>query len=69
MIKLASLIWIMLGTTLAGIAVMVVLVVPSLAADTMRLLPIAAAAGALVAIPISMWIAKRIQAQAAVRQR
>ena len=69
MFKIASLIWIMLGTTLAGILVMVVLVVPSLAADTMRLLPIAAAAGAVIAIPVSMMIAKRIQAQSVARQR
>ena len=63
MSKLASLIWIMLGTTLAGILVTVVLVVPSLASDSMRWLPIAAIAGAVIAIPISIMIANRIKAE------
>lgn len=63
MLKIASLIWIMLGTTLAGIGIVVVLVVPDLAKDSMRFIPIACAAGALIAMPISMLIAKRIQAQ------
>jgi hypothetical protein len=68
MLKIASLIWIMLGTTLAGVAVMIVLIVPDLSKDSMRLIPIAAAAGALLAIPISLLIAKRIQLQTPARR-
>lgn len=63
MFKIASLIWIVLGTTLAGIAMIVVLVIPSLANDSMRMIPLSAAIGAILAIPFSMLIAKRIQAQ------
>ncbi|MEQ1669668.1 MAG: hypothetical protein ABL893_02305 [Hyphomicrobium sp.] len=63
MFKVASLIWIMLGTVLAGIATTVVLVVPQLAADSERMIPLAAIAGAVLGIPLSMLIAKRIQAQ------
>lgn len=63
MSKLASLIWIMLATTLAGILVTVVLVLPQLAQDSMRLIPVAALAGAVIAIPLSMMIASRIKAQ------
>jgi membrane protein DedA with SNARE-associated domain len=65
MFKIASLIWIILGTTLAGIALIVVLTIPQFANDSMRLIPIVCAAAAVVAIPLSMWIAKRIQAQTA----
>jgi hypothetical protein len=42
-----------------------VLTVPQFASDPMLLIPIACTAAAIVAIPISMWIAKRIQAQTA----
>ena len=63
MFKIASLIWIVLGTTLAGILMTVVLVVPQLANDSMRMIPIAVLLGAVIAVPISMMIAKRIQAQ------
>ena len=63
MSKLASLIWIMLGTTLAGMLITVVLVVPQLAQDSARMIPAAAIAGALIAIPLSMLVASRIKAQ------
>lgn len=62
MLKIAILVWLVLATTLAGVAVMVVLSVPSLAGQDMRLIPIAAGIGALVAIPFSLLVAKRILA-------
>lgn len=69
MFKVAALIWIVLGTTLTGCALMIVLVVPQLNAQAMRLIPIVCVAAAIVAMPLSMLIAKRIQTQTAARQR
>ncbi len=63
MMKVAVLVWIMLGITMAGMFGTVVLSVPGLAKEAAEILPWAAAAGFLVAIPVSMWIAKRILAQ------
>jgi len=61
MLKVASLIWIMLGTTLGGILVTAVLATPDLAGKAAHLIPIAFAAGAVLAMPISYFIAKRLQ--------
>ncbi|WP_181702123.1 hypothetical protein [Chthonobacter albigriseus] len=63
MLKLAVLIWIVLGTTLAGSFVTVVLTVPALYAKAMENIPIAAGAGFVVAIPFAVVIAKKIMAQ------
>jgi hypothetical protein len=60
MLKLASMIFTILGTTLAGIAVLVVLVVPSLADQGMKMIPIAALIGALIGLPLSYWVARKI---------
>ncbi|MBK9079844.1 MAG: hypothetical protein WBP38_10145 [Hyphomicrobium sp.] len=65
MFKIALVVWIVLGVTLAGMTLIVILTVPQFANDSMRLIPIACSAAAIVAIPVSMWIAKRIQAQTA----
>lgn len=62
MLKVAILVWLMLGITLAGIAMMIVLGVPALNAQGMQLIPIAAGIGALLAIPAALLIAKRIMA-------
>jgi hypothetical protein len=62
MFKVGMLVWIVLATTLAGLAVTVVLVVPSLNAQAMKFIPIAALIGAVVAIPFSLMIAKRLTA-------
>lgn len=62
MIKVAALIWIMLGTTLAGIAVTAVVATPQLAEQSAKLIPIWAAVGFLIAMPISLMIAKKIAA-------
>ena len=60
MFKVAILIWIMVGTTLAGIGLIVVVSIPSLDAQGMRFIPIGVAAGFLIAMPISLWIASKI---------
>ena len=63
MLKLASMIFTILGTTLAGIAVLIVLTVPSLADQGMKLIPLAALIGAVVALPLSYWVAHAIMAR------
>jgi hypothetical protein len=62
MFKIAVLVWLMLGVTFAGAALTVVLAVPSLSADAMKLLPIVSLVGFVVAIPASMFVAKKILA-------
>lgn len=67
MLKLAILVWIMLGTTLAGSFLTVVVTVPSLYAQGMKLIPFAAGTGFLVAIPFAVMIARKIYASTAPR--
>ena len=62
MFKIALIVWMIGGTTLAGIAIMVVLAVPSLAVKDMQYIPIAAIVGLVVAVPIAYVVAKRIRA-------
>ncbi|MEZ5852220.1 MAG: hypothetical protein R3D68_16410 [Hyphomicrobiaceae bacterium] len=62
MLKIAALIWLVLGTTLAGIAVIVIVTIPSLFDQGMKLIPIAAGAGFLVAMPLSYLVARKISA-------
>ncbi|MGO9807599.1 MAG: hypothetical protein ACLPKH_12915 [Rhodomicrobium sp.] len=60
MLKLALVIWLMLGTTLAGIAILVVVSDPSLLNQGMKMIPIAAIAGFIIALPLSIMVSKRI---------
>jgi hypothetical protein len=60
MMKVALLVWIVLGTTLAGCAVLVVLAVPSLSEQAWKLMLPASVAGFVVALPLSWIIAKQI---------
>jgi uncharacterized membrane-anchored protein YitT (DUF2179 family) len=60
MFRLALLIWVMLGTVLAGVGVVVVVSDAGLYNQGMKLIPIAAIAGFIVAIPLSFMIGKRI---------
>jgi hypothetical protein len=62
MLKVMTLIWVILGTTLAGILVLVVLTVPSLLDQAMRFIPLAAVAGYAAGIPLSYLIARRLLA-------
>ena len=63
MFKVAVLVWILIGVVGAGVAALVVLAVPSLSVNAMKLLPIVALGGFVVTIPISFVIAKMILAQ------
>jgi hypothetical protein len=63
MLKVAILVWILIGVVGAGAALLVVLAVPSLSTNAMKLLPIVSIAGFIVTIPISFVIAKLILAQ------
>lgn len=67
MLKIAVLVWMMLGITLAGALVVAVVAVPSLYDQGMRLIPIVAAAGFVVAIPFAVLIAKKIDQLTAKR--
>ena len=58
--RLAILLWVILGTTLAGIGVMIVLATPSLAPQAMKLIPYVATIGAALAMPVSVVAAKMI---------
>lgn len=60
MLKVAILIWIMLGTVFAGSALTAVLTVQGLAASPMKIIPLAALAGFVLAMPLSYLVATRI---------
>ncbi len=57
MFSLASMLYAIIGTTLTGISILVVLVAGF---DTLEPILIAAATGALVALPVSWIIARKI---------
>ena len=58
--QVALIIWVVLGVTIAGLAVAVVLIVPQLAEHSVVLIPSAAAAGFIAALFASMVIARQI---------
>jgi hypothetical protein len=60
MFRIAAVVWIILGTTLAGVALLVVVAVPSLANDAQFLLPIACGGAVIAALPLSYFVAWRI---------
>ncbi len=68
MMKIAVLIWSILAVTFAGMLIMVVLLAPGLNTLDWRAIPIAAAIGAVLAIPAAIFIAKRIYAMTAPRE-
>lgn len=61
MLKIALIVWLVLGGTFAGMGILVVLLTTASGQD-MRLIPVGAAAGALIAIPAALYVAKRILA-------
>ena len=63
MAPVATLIWIILGTTLAGIGLTIVLATPQLAAESMKYIPWAALAGFVVAMPLSLLLARKLAAR------
>ena len=62
MFKVMALIWVMLGTAVAGSLVLVVLAVPSLLDQGMRLIPLAGIGGYAIALPLSWMVARRLMA-------
>lgn len=60
MFRVAAVLWIILATMLAGVALLVIVATPSLAKDALHLLPIACSSAAIVAMPISYLVARRI---------
>lgn len=61
MVRLAALLWIILGTTVAGIALIVILTVPQLAENSATLIPIVCGSAFVAAMPLSLLIARHIQ--------
>lgn len=60
MFKIAAVVWIVLATTLAGIGLLVVVAIPSLAGKAQFLIPIVCGAAVVVAMPLSYVVARRI---------
>lgn len=61
MLAIASLVFAIAGATLAGIGVMVVVSVPSLAVHAMRLIPIVALSGFALGAPVSFFVARAME--------
>jgi preprotein translocase subunit SecF len=62
MFKISILVWMVLGTALAGTAVIAVLAVPGLADQAMKNIPFAVLIGFAAAAPLSYLIARKIDA-------
>ena len=62
MLKISLLVWMMLGTALAGTAVIAVLAVPALADNAMKNIPLAVLLGFAAAMPLSYLVARKIGA-------
>ncbi len=60
MLKVALIIWLILGTVLAGTAVLVILSDTSLMNQGMKLIPIAALGGFVLAMPLSYMVSRRL---------
>lgn len=58
--SLALLVWIILGTTLAGVAMAAIVAVPALSQQAAQLIPILCGAGFVLAIPFAYVIARRL---------
>lgn len=63
MAKVVFLVHIVLMTVVMGALVIAILSVPSLADQGMKLIPLAALVGFVAALPVSIWISRRILAQ------
>lgn len=62
--KLAVLIWVISGVVFAGAGLAVIVSVPSLYDNALKLIPVVAAAGFAVAAVVSMVVAKKLNAPA-----
>lgn len=63
MVKVALLVHMILATALAGALIIVIVSIPSLSEQGMKLIPIAVGAGIVAAIPASLWLSRRILEQ------
>lgn len=68
MLKVAALVWIILGVTLAGIGVAAVVTVPSLAAQAGKYILWSAVIGYALAAPLSFFIAKSMSKSMAAKR-
>lgn len=62
MLKVAILVWIVLGTTLAGSLVLAVLMVPSLQHEAMKFVAYAGIGGYVISLPLSWIVASKLMA-------
>jgi hypothetical protein len=60
MVRIAALVWIMLATTLAGIGLLVIVTIPSLAGRAGLLIPVICGGAVVAAMPLSYVVARRI---------
>ncbi|MBV1704198.1 MAG: hypothetical protein KGI57_03935 [Hyphomicrobiales bacterium] len=60
MLRIAVLVWTLVGGVLALASIAVVVTVPALAADDARLIPWGVAAGLLLGVPVSLLVARRM---------
>jgi hypothetical protein len=67
MFKIAVIVWVMLGTAVAGTAVTAVLA-SGIADNPMKAIPLAALAGFVVAMPLSYLIASKIAREKATNR-
>ena len=58
--RLALLLWVIIATVFAGVGLVIVLMIPSMAPQAMKLIPYAALLGAAFAMPVSVLAAKMI---------
>jgi hypothetical protein len=62
MFPLPAVLWLIVGPPAAGIAMLVVLTVPVWTASALQVLPLAALAGYVLALPVSIALARHIAA-------
>lgn len=60
MFRLMAMLWSIAGTVFAGVAIMAVLAVPSLAGHAMSYIPYAAIGGFIAAIPVAYVVARQL---------
>ena len=66
MFKIAAVLFLMVGTALAGVAMAVIVSVPSLLDQGATMIPLLCGAGFLVAIPVAYVVARMIAGSSAV---
>lgn len=65
--KLTALIWVMVGTVFMGMLVTVTLTVPYFANAQAFWLPVAAATGAVLALPFSYFVARKLKSSLVIK--